>query len=109
MSLDYSSFWVVHMLSKVHYGDDCLKELKLFSRAYEDFRNNNGGFKISGIDKLFRNILAYHKANIYKDEKEIRLLYSANPYKTDIESHKFIPMEFKITQKPEHFSIFTPT
>ena len=109
MDLDYSHHWVFQMLSKVHYGNECLNDLESFSESFKEFRASNGGFEISGVDKLFRNILAYHKAHIYKDEKEIRLLYSENAYETDVKLRKEIPIEFKPRLKPKDYSPYSAT
>lgn len=109
MDLDYSHHWVFQMLSTVHYGKDCLADLESFSEAYKEFRSANDGFEISGIDKLLRNILAYHKAHIYKDEKEVRLLYSENAYETDVKLRKEIPIEFKQLRQPSDYYPFIPT
>lgn len=106
IDLKHSNYWVSRMLSKVHYGDECFEELKEFAKQYQNFKIANDNFKINGIDKLFRNILAYHKAPIYNDEKEIRLLLSSNTSNFENKPYEFIPLEYKTKLNKEDFPMF---
>lgn len=73
----YKYEWFNYVLGEVHYGDKKLNKLRKTVEAYYEFEKANN-FKVSGFNKMFHKINSFHKDDIYRDEKEVRLVYSAD-------------------------------
>lgn len=93
-SKKYRGNWNRFVLSEVHYGESSLKKLKQTYDSYLDYCKKHK-FTISNFNELLYKLLCFHKQQIYKDEKEVRLIFNSgfNSYssvnaKADL-SHKF--------------------
>lgn len=69
--------WERYMLSRVFYDDASYDKLKAVIKKYTDYEANNDWT----IRDFYRNLyryFAFHKRNIYRDEREVRVLYNNN-------------------------------
>lgn len=66
--------WVRYVLSQVHYGEQSLKKLYKTCEAYIEFKEKHN-FSITNFDYFLYKLFCFHKHHIYKDEKEVRLIY----------------------------------
>lgn len=67
--------WYKFHLSKIFYGEKPLLRLKSFQAAYEKFQNDND-FSCSNLGEALSTIFPFHKAPIYSEEQEYRLIYT---------------------------------
>lgn len=74
MEEKYKNDWVYFMLSKVYYTKTSLQKFQLLRTLYNEF-SKKYQLKISTFDELLYKYFAFHKHSIYKDEREVRLLY----------------------------------
>lgn len=73
-SLNRLQWHQIH-LSKVLYGEKALLPLTAFQKNYEEFIRLYD-FSCSNIGEALHPIFAFHKARIYSEEKEYRLIYT---------------------------------
>jgi hypothetical protein len=69
------SNWIHYILSRVHYGEQPLKKLYKTYEVYAEF-SNKYNFTIRNFDEFLYKLFCFHKQHIYKDEKEVRLIYN---------------------------------
>ncbi len=70
--------WFNYTLSKVFYKEKDLDKYSEFFKRYEDFKLKHK-LVINNFSALLYRYFSFHKNSIYKDEREIRLLYTCNP------------------------------
>lgn len=70
------SNWIHYILSQVHYGEQPLKQLYNTADAYSEFLKKHK-FTIQNFDEFLYKLFCFHKQHIYKDEKEVRLIYNS--------------------------------
>lgn len=73
----HRSKWIHYILSQVHYGDQSLKKLYKTCEVYADF-SKKYNFNIENFGEFLYKLFCFHKQNIYKDEKEVRLVYNSD-------------------------------
>jgi hypothetical protein len=66
--------WVGYALSEVYYQDKSLEKYQEVRERYINFKKMND-FTIENFDMLFYRYHAFHKTKLYKNEREIRLLF----------------------------------
>lgn len=74
-SKKYRSNWNGFVLSGVHYGESSFKKLKQTYESYLDYSQKHK-FTINNFNELFYKLLCFHKQHIYRDEKEVRLIFN---------------------------------
>lgn len=72
----HRSNWIHYILSQVHYGEQPLKKLYKTCEVYNEF-SKKYNFKVMNFDKFLYKLFCFHKQHIYKDEKEVRLIYNS--------------------------------
>lgn len=75
-SKSHRTNWMHYILSQIHYGELPLKKLYKTCEAYASFSEKNN-FPVPNFDEFFYKLFCFHKQHIYKDEKEIRLIYNS--------------------------------
>jgi hypothetical protein len=67
--------WVNFILSQVYYGEESLHKLYKTYKFYNDF-SRKYNFNVTNFDEFLYKFYCFHKQHIYKDEKEVRLIYN---------------------------------
>ncbi|NLJ82236.1 MAG: hypothetical protein GX330_03825 [Bacteroidales bacterium] len=67
--------WVNYILSQMYYGESCLEPLHNTYEKYKEFSKKND-FIVRNFEHLLCKLFCCHKQHIYKNEKEVRLIYS---------------------------------
>lgn len=88
-----------HNLGNVLYGKNNLKPLQDLKTLYDEYRSETNNFTIQDFFNLIIEIKAFHKAERYKTESEVRLLFKQdkNPYKP----HNHVSIYEDINSKQE--------
>ena len=93
-----------HNLGNVLYGKENLKPLKLLKELYDQFRKETNNFSIQDIFNVILEIKAFHKANRYHSEKEVRLLFKQDKNWYEEHDHTSIYEDFNSAQEVKYFS-----
>lgn len=94
----YINEWVFFMLSKVLYTATAHNKFKAIEQRYNDFKIKHK-LNINNFDSILHKYFAFHKHNIYKAEKEVRLLYCQGLSYTDKP-----PVHYDVNKKNEKTS-----
>lgn len=78
---EHRSNWLYYVLSEVHYGDKSLAKINTAYEAYKEFKKKHN-FTVSNFDEFFYKLFCFHKQHIYRNEKEVRLVYN-NTFRID--------------------------
>ena len=70
----YAKDWVHIMLSNVYYNQNRLDKFIEVERLYNQFKIAYN-LAVTNFDEMFYRYYAFHKSQIYKSEKEVRLIY----------------------------------
>jgi hypothetical protein len=70
----YSKQWVYFMLSKIHYANTAHRKFQAIDKMYNEFKVKHN-LTVNSFDNILYKYFAFHKHNMYKVEKEVRLIY----------------------------------
>src|SRR5436190_2017816 len=70
----YAKEWVYFMLSKIQYDKKAHQNFQAIDKMYNEFKVTHN-LTINSFDNILYKYFAFHKHNMYKVEKEVRLLY----------------------------------
>lgn len=69
--------WIHYILGQVHYGEQSLDKLYRTCEFYDEFSKKHN-FTIRNFDEILYKLFCFHKQHIYKEEKEVRLIYNSD-------------------------------
>ncbi len=93
-----------HNLGNVLYGKKNLNSLIQLKELYNQFRSDTNNFSVQDIFNLILEIKAFHKANRYQKEKEVRFLFKNDKNNYDEHDHESIYEDFNSRQEVKYFS-----
>lgn len=96
----HRSSWIHYILSQVHYGDHTLKKLYKTCEVYVEF-SKKYNFTIRNFDEFLYKLFCFHKQHIYKDEKEVRLIYN-NDFRTSQPTKGIADLNSKLQKSSYH-------
>lgn len=70
----FAKEWVYFMLSNVFYTDTAHRKFQAIVKMYNEFKVKHN-LTVNSFDNILYKYFAFHKHNIYKAEKEVRLLF----------------------------------
>ncbi len=70
----YSKQWVYFMLSKIHYANTAHRKFQAIDKMYNEFKVKHN-LTVNSFDNILYKYFAFHKHNMYRVEKEVRLIY----------------------------------
>jgi hypothetical protein len=70
----YTKEWVYFMLSKIQYANTAHRKFQAIDKMYNEFKVKYN-LIINTFDNILYKYFAFHKHNMYKVEKEVRLVY----------------------------------